>query len=336
VKTTPEFEFPPDQKTAYRKARRLAWITIVYLFSVSVVMYLAMGSSQAMKTAWLEDILSLVPSAVFLIASRIAVWPPSERFPYGFHRAVSIAFLAASVALFVMGIWLLMEAIVKLIQQEHPTIGGVHLFGQTFWLGWIMLPALVWSAVPAMILGRMKLPVAAQIHDKVLHTDAQMQKADWLTALAAMIGVLGVGMGYWWADATAAAVISIDILRDGFRNVKQVVFDLIDERPTTVDRSHPDELPDRMRRRLKSFPWIKDAAVRMREEGHVYFGEAFVVVSDETDLTEKLRRAVEDCINLNWRVHDLVITPVHSLEDEHRHNDESRPPSQEPSTAERR
>jgi hypothetical protein len=97
--------------------------------------------------------------------------------------------------------------------------------------------------------------------------------------------------------------------------VKQVVYDLIDERPTTVDHDRPDELPDRMRRRLKSFPWIKDAAVRMREEGHVYFGEAFVVVSDETNLTEKLRQAVEDCADLNWRVHDLVITPVHSLED---------------------
>jgi cation diffusion facilitator family transporter len=314
MKTTSDFEFPPEQKEAFRKARRLEWITIFYLLSVTVVMYLAMGSSQAMKTAWLEDVLSLIPSTVFLIASRIAVWPPNKTFPYGFHRAVSIAFLCASLALFAMGVWLLIEAIMNLAKAEHPTIGAVTLFGRTFWLGWLMIPALLWSAIPAMILGRMKLPVAKKIHDKVLHTDASMNKADWLTATAAMIGVLGIGLGYWWTDSVAAAVISVEIIRDGFRNLKQVTFDLMDKRPTTVDYSKVDDVPEKIRGRLESLPWVKEAAVRMREEGHVYFGEAFVVVSDERDLTEKLHRATEECADMNWRIHDLVITPVPSLQ----------------------
>ncbi len=315
MKTSSAFEFPPEQQAALRKARRLEWITIAYLLSVTVVMYLAMGSSQAMKTAWLEDVLSLVPPLVFLIAARIATWPPTERFPYGYHRAVSIAFLCASLALFSMGCWLLVDALIKLATLEHTTIGGVTLFGHTFWLGWLMLPALVWSAVPAVILGRMKLPVAEKIHDKVLHTDAAMNKADWMTAVAAMVGVVGVGLGYWWADATAAALISVDILWDGFKNLRRVTFDLIDEAPRTVDRAQRDELPDRARKHLLSLPWVKDAAVRMREEGHVYFGEAFVVVSDESQLTEKLSHATRECADLNWRVHDLVIMPVASLEE---------------------
>jgi cation diffusion facilitator family transporter len=314
MKTTSEFEFPPEQEQAFRKARRLAWITIAYLISVAVVMYLVMGSSQAMKTAWLEDVLSLVPAFVFLVASRIAVWRPSKDFPYGFHRAVSIAFLCASLALLFMGLYLLGESIVKLAKAEHPTIGAVSFFGRTFWLGWLMIPALLWSSIPAMILGRMKLPVAEKIHDKVLHTDASMNKADWLTAAAALIGVLGIGLGYWWTDAVAAAIISLEISRDGFRNLKQVIYDLMDKRPTTIDYSQPDDVPEKIRGRLESFPWVKEAAVRMREEGHVYFGEAFVVVSDERNLTEKLHRAAEECADLNWRVHDLVITPVLSLD----------------------
>jgi cation diffusion facilitator family transporter len=315
MKTTPDFEFPPEQKAALNKARKLEWITISYLISVIVVMYLAMGSSQAMKTAWLDDMLSLVPSVVFLISSRIAVRPPNKQFPYGFHRAVSIAFLCASLALFFMGGWLLGESIFKLVQAEHPTVGAVTLLGHTFWLGWLMIPALLWSAIPAMILGRLKLPVAKQIHDKVLHTDASMNKADWLTAAAALVGVVGIGLGYWWADSAAAALISLEIIRDGFRNLKHVVFDLMDERPTTVDHQRTDDVPEKIRGRLESLPWVKEAAVRMREEGHVYFGEAFVVVSDEEDLTQRLHRAVEECADLNWRIHDLVITPVLSLGD---------------------
>ncbi len=314
MRTSPQFEFPPEQQVALRQARRWAWITLGYLASVIVVMYLAMGSSQAMKTAWLEDVLSLAPSIVFLIATHIAVWPPSKRFPYGFHRVVSIAFLVASLALFGMGAWLLIESITKLVQAEHPTIGGVTLFGHTFWLGWLMLPALVWSAVPSIVLGRKKLPLANTLHDKVLHTDANMNKADWMTAAAAMVGVIGVGLGYWWTDAAAAAIISLDILYDGGKNLRQVVFDLMDERPTTVDRATPDELPEKIRRRLKLLPWVKDAAVRMREEGHVYFGEAFVVPRDETNLAAKLQHASQVCRDLNWRVHELVIMPTPALE----------------------
>lgn len=37
------------------------------------------------------------------------------------------------------------------------------------------------------------------MHDKVLHADAKMNKADWMTAAAALVGVLGIGLGWWWA-----------------------------------------------------------------------------------------------------------------------------------------
>lgn len=315
MKTSEGFEFPAEQEEALRKARRLEWITITYILSAVVLMYFVLGSSQAMKTAWLEDILSLVPPAVFLLAARIAPREPSEEFPYGYHRVVSIAFLCASLALMSMGLWLFGDAIVKLVKADRPSIGGVTLFGHTFWLGWLMIPALIYSALPAMILGRLKLPASEKLHDKVLHVDASMNKADWMTALAAIVGVIGIGLGYWWADAVAAAFISLDILYDGFKNLKQVIFDLMDQRPKTVDRSEDDPLPDRAREFLRGLPWVADAQVRMREEGHVNFGEAFIVVREGTDrLPERLEEAAKACRDLHWRLHDLVIMPVTSLE----------------------
>lgn len=308
------FEFPPQQFEMLRKARRLEWWTIAYLLSAVVVMYFVLGSSQAMRTAWMEDMLSLIPPIVFLIASRIALWPPNDRFPYGYHRAISIAFLCAALALLGTGAWLLIEAVMKLVKMEHPTIGGISLFGQTIWLGWLMLPALLWSAIPAVLLGRAKLPLANELHDKVLEADSKMNKADWLTALAAIVGVVGVGSGYWWTDAVAAAVISLDIIHDGYTNLSQVVRDLMDEVPQTVDPQQRDPLSDRVVEYLIKQPWVQEVQVRMREEGHVYFGEVFLVASDQTNLPERLAHAAEECSNLDWRIHDLVMMPVPSLE----------------------
>lgn len=314
---SPALEFPPEQRQALRRARRLEWVAVVYLLSVVAVMYLVLGSSQAMKTAWIEDILSLIPPIVFLVAVRIAIWPPNKRFPYGYHRVISIAFLCASLALFTMGAWLLADSLIKLVKAEHPTIGGITLFGHTIWLGWLMIAALVYSSVPPVIVGRMKLPLAHTMHDKVLFADAQMKKADWMTGMAAIVGVLGVGMGYWWTDAVAAALISLDILHDGFKNVREVVTNLMDETPKKVGGDEVDPLPDRVRDTLRGYPWIKDVRVRMREEGHVYYGEAFVVVAENgSDLSDRLYQATRQCAGLDWRIHDFVLVPVPELPEE--------------------
>lgn len=310
MKVSPAFELPPEQQALLGKARRLEWVTIAYLISVIIVMSFVLGSSQAMKTAWLEDILSLVPPIVFLISSRIAGWKPDRRFPYGYHRVVSIAFLCAALALFSMGGWLLIDAVIKLVKAEHATIGGISVFGNVIWLGWLMLPTLLWSAIPAMLLGHAKLPLADKLHDKTLYADASMNKADWMTALAACVGVLGVGWGYWWTDPAAAAVISLSVLRDGWRNLREVISNLMDEVPKIVDGSKVDPLPDRICDYLKQQDWIDDAQVRMREHGHVYFGEAFIVVSSEEGLVARLQAATEEGKALDWRIQDLVLVPI--------------------------
>jgi len=48
-----------------------------------------------------------------------------------------------------------------------------------------------------------------------------MNKANWLTAGAAMVGVVGIGFGLWWADAAAAAIIPLDITEDGVSNPRR-------------------------------------------------------------------------------------------------------------------
>jgi divalent metal cation (Fe/Co/Zn/Cd) transporter len=69
-----------------RTAVRLEWLTLAYLCSAVVAIYLTLGSSQAMKTAWFEDMLSMIPPAAFLVASRVRHRDPNDRYPYGYHR----------------------------------------------------------------------------------------------------------------------------------------------------------------------------------------------------------------------------------------------------------
>ncbi len=311
------FELPPELRDRHRKAIRLEWLTLAYMFSAVVVLFLTLGQSQAMKAAWVEDLLSLLPPAAFLIASRFRNRGPDEKFPWGMHSAVSIAYLFAALALLVMGAYILSDSAMKLVLAEHPPIGVISLFGHEVWLGWVMIGALLYSGVPPVFLGRAKLKLADDLHDKVLYADAQMNKADWMTVAAAIVGIVGIGFGLWWADAVAAIFISLDIVHDGWSNVRAAVHDLMDARPRRHDAREYHPVVEQMQRLVDDCDWVEEGAVRLREEGHVFTGEVMVVPRPEAangDLVDRLAELADRLLELEWKLFDIVVVPVKKIE----------------------
>lgn len=314
-----EFELPPELEDRQRKAVRLEWITLAYMLSAVVLLFLTLGQSQAMKAAWIEDLLSLLPPAAFLIASRLRKRGPSEKFPWGMHRAVTVAYVFAALALLVMGGYVFFDSAMKLVRAEHPPIGVIQLFGEEIWLGWVMIAALVYSGLPAVFLGRAKLRLADDLHDKVLYADAQMNKADWMTVSAAIVGIIGIGFGLWWADAVAALFISVDIVHDGWKNVRAAVHDLMDARPRRHDAREYHPIVERMNAEVNRSGWVERGAVRLREEGHVFTGEVMVVprasaLADGEGLMERLDELAEHLLSLEWKVYDIVVVPVKEID----------------------
>lgn len=265
-----------------------------------------------MKAAWAEDMLSLVPPIAFLIAVHRARRPPSVRHPYGHHRSVGAGHLAAAVALLTMGVLLVYDSGSGLLKGGHPSIGSVHLFGQTVWSGWLMIAVLAYAGVGPVILGRLKLPLAEGLHDKVLHADADMNKADWMTSGSAIVGILGIGLGLWWADGAAAMVISLSILRDGIRQLTAATEDLLDSEARTFDDEDVHPVIDEVLRAARDEPWVGEAACRVRDQGHVFHAEVFVVPLGLPDV-ERLEALAEAITALDWKLDDVVVVPVSGL-----------------------
>ena len=67
-----------------------------------------------------------------------------------------------------------------------------------------MMLVLLWSVVPAVFLGKKKLPIASEMHEKTLYAHAETNKADWMMGLAAMAGIIGIGMGWYWGISVIA------------------------------------------------------------------------------------------------------------------------------------
>jgi len=308
-------EIPPEKAPALHRAVRLEWLTIAFLVTAVALMYYALGSSQAMKAAWIEDCLSFLPPIAFLVSNRVRRRTPNPQYPYGYFRAVSIAYLTAAIALLVMGGYLVIESTLELIAAQRTPIGLVSIFGFHFWAGWLMIGALTYTLVPPILLGRAKMKPAAELHDKVLYADADMNKADWMTAAAGIVGVLGIGIGWWWLDAAAAITIGLSITRDGWKNLRTGLGDLMDSRASRFDdrrTEHP--AIHGIRDAVLAQPDITDVQVRVREQGHVFHAEVFVIPSDPEGFgLDSLDRIRDAAAQVDWKLHDIVIAPVRTL-----------------------
>lgn len=263
---------PEELQDAMRRAVRLEFWNIFWTSTVIVAMGLVLGQSETMKTAWFEDSLGLVPPVMFLISAKLELrGGRSTRFPFGFDRVNGLGFFIAAIALTAVGALLLINAVMALAAAEHATVGSIVIFGQDIWLGWLMLAAQAYSLVPPMIIGRKELPLAETLNDKLLHTDALMNKANWLTGAAGLAGVVGLGLGLWWTDSVAAALISLDIINDGFKALRSSTAELVDGAPRGLSSAELSEDAQELCARLRNeFP---GATIRLRETGRLIRAE---------------------------------------------------------------
>lgn len=91
---------------------------------------------------------------------------------------------------------------------------------------------------------------------------------------------MGIGLGLWWADALAALFIGLE---------------------------------EELENQLKQLGWVTRAAVRLREEGSVMSGEAFVVPESNLDLVNKLAIARNMLQNYDWRLYEVVVVAMPRL-----------------------
>lgn len=304
-------ELPEEQQAALKSAIRWQIFTISYTICTITVVAFVLGGSQAMTTAWIEDILSLLPQISFFVALIFTRRRPTKEHPYGWHRAMGVGHLLAGAALVTVGGKLGYDSIVNLLEREKVEIPTTVIFGHSVWFGWIMIGVMAVVIIgPVFLYGPAKSRLAPVLHNKLLFADADMAKADWLTNVASIVGVLGIGAGFWWVDGAAALFISIGIVRDGIRNCVGATQDLMDRRARTCDDTEPHPLAKEILQLLAEREWIVDAGIRLRDQGQVLHVEVFVTPTDPTVSLEALGELSRDVSELDWKVQDVVIVPT--------------------------
>ncbi|MEX2672301.1 MAG: hypothetical protein WD294_09355 [Phycisphaeraceae bacterium] len=103
-------------------------------------------------------------------------------------------------------------------------------------------------------------------------------------------------------------------LHDGWRTLNAVIGDLIDRRPQSARLKGVDPVPAKVKDRLQQLPWVRNLDLRMRENGHVLFGEIFIVPVDEREPIARTREAIRIGQEVHWRVNTLTVELVDRLD----------------------
>lgn len=161
---------------------------------------------------------SLVVFVGFRVSKRTAT--PSN--PYGYERAEDLAGLGVALVIWASAVFALVVSVHKLT---------VH--GRTTHLGFGMAAAIV-GIVGNQVVARYKLGVGKRIQSATLVADAQHSWLDALSSAGALIGLVGVALGYGWADGVAGLLVTAFIVHVGWEVTSEIVVHLMDGVDPTV------------------------------------------------------------------------------------------------------
>jgi cation diffusion facilitator family transporter len=181
---------------------RAAWIGLAGMGATAVVqaIIVAVSGSIALLADTLHNVGHAATTIPLVIAFRIGQRAATNRYSYGYRRAEDL--VGVLIALVIAGsagviIW---ESIGALV--EPPEITN---------LWWVFAAGLVGAAGNELV-ATYRIRTGKRIGSAALVAEGQHARADGLTSVAVVLGVIGVGLGFERADAIVGFGIALAIL----------------------------------------------------------------------------------------------------------------------------
>jgi cation diffusion facilitator family transporter len=214
--------FPPTRRLDDRAHRRDAYralavsaVGLALTGLIELAIALISGSVGLLGDA-LHNLSDVSTSLAVFVGFRVSRRPATPARPYGHDRAEDIAGLAVAAVIWASAVFAGAVSVHKLTVKGHTD----HLA-----LG---MAAAVVGIVGNQLVARYKRRVGHRIHSATLVADAQHSWLDALSSAGALLGLIGVALGFWWADGVAGLVVTLFIAHVGWEVTSGIVVHLMD------------------------------------------------------------------------------------------------------------
>lgn len=249
-----------------------------------------------------HSLIDLSATVLTYFAVRISGKPADAEHHYGHGKMESVTALAETALLFVLTAGVLWEAAQRLVG------GQAHAVEATTAAFVIIVGSIIVDFFRARTLRR----VAAATSSDALEADALHFASDMWSSIAVLIGLVGVALGYSWADAAAAVVVAIFIAMAGWRLGRRTIETLTDTAPAGVG--------ERVTAIARKVPGVVNVErVRARPAGAVLFVDLGVGVSRTLplDRVSAIKQRLTRAIRTDMPTAEVTITTEpRALDDE--------------------
>jgi cation diffusion facilitator family transporter len=269
-----------DDASERRQANRAVAVSAVGLALTGLVelaIALVSGSVALLGDA-LHNLSDVSTSALVFVGFRASRRVPTERYPYGYERAEDLAGIGVALVIWGSALVAGFESVTKLLRH-----------GSTGHLGWGIAAAAVGVAGNQLV-ARYKLVVGRRIRSATMMADAKHSWLDALSSAGAMLGLIGVALGWGWADAVAGIVVTGFICHVGWEVSADIAHRLLDG----VD---PDVITT-AETAATTVPGVTHAHVRARWTGRTLRVEVEGFLAPETPLAaaDQIGRSVANAL----------------------------------------
>ncbi|MDE2282883.1 MAG: cation transporter [Actinomycetales bacterium] len=203
-----------DRRDAHRAiAVSAAGLGVAGLIELAIA---ALSGSVGLLSDALHNLADVSTSLVVFLGLRVSRRPASASHPFGWERAEDVAGLGVALAIWVSAAF-----------AAYLSVHKLFIHGTTTDVGWGIVAAAV-GVLGNQVVARYKLRVGRRIQSATLVADAQHSWLDALSSAGAMIGLIGVAVGWSWADAVAGLLVTGFICHVGYEVTSELVRHLMD------------------------------------------------------------------------------------------------------------
>ena len=207
-----------DDVSERRQANRAVAVSAIGLTLTGLIelaLALVSGSVALLGDA-LHNLSDVSTSGLVFIGFRASRKIPTERYPYGYERAEDLAGIGVALVIWGSALVAGFESATKLLRH-----------GGTGHVGWGIAAAAAGIAGNQLV-ARYKLVVGRRIRSATMVADAKHSWLDALSSAGAMLGLIGVALGWGWADAVAGIVVTGFICHVGWGVTADIAHRLLD------------------------------------------------------------------------------------------------------------
>lgn len=235
-----------DTNSREKSIYRVTWIGSIVNFLLLVFKFVAgiLGNSSALIADAVHSLSDFITDIIVLVFVRISGKPEDEDHRYGHGKYETLATALIGVALFAVGVGLLVNGATKITD----VINGVILPAPTF----IALIAASVSIVSKEILFRYTARAGKSLNSQAVIANAWHHRSDAFSSIGTLIGIAGaIFLGDRWRilDPIAAIAVSAFIIKIAIDLIKHCVDELL-------ERSLPAETENRILQIIAEFPQV--------------------------------------------------------------------------------